>query len=198
MLEFLATFFIFGTFQFWVLCVTFLFALSLIVEHERSVIAFFSLTIFLGAFHLFGDLNLYSLITEHPGAFLGRMGIYIGVGVCWSIIKYFFRLRKFRSNYLDAKNEWLEDRQGRTEEDWFQAVSDRAVFIKELPTFSKSKRDIVFCAAYWPASIVGTLLCDFITDFYHMIVDMFGGVFKRIYMAVLGDILVDYQRMGQK
>ena len=120
---------------------------------------------FLGNSQFFNSIGLY--IIHNPSVsilvFLG----YLLIGSIWSVVKWFFYLRKAKEKY---KNDI----------DYFD--------IKKY-NVDRNKERILHWMIYWPLSSIWTLINDPIKKSFEFILSQFGGFYNKMSESILGDII---------
>ena len=145
-------FLLFGTVWFWLLfggaAILIIWFLESALDYERDRDnggGFFS-TLTLAAcillYYFFGSSedvrNILIYLKDHPGQALLRVGIYIVLGLVWSIFKWYF--------FLHNKNEYLTKK--------FENDNLRE---SDFPKAKNNKSRIISWMSYWPFSAFWTL-----------------------------------------
>lgn len=129
---------------------------------------------------------------------------YLALGVGWSFVKWFSFLLGFRDQYRELKAAFL-DRQkelvsitGRkneladqSEEERMKAFHRSIAFetyrgqrLTDKPKASKNKSRIVAWMAYWPLSLVGTLLNDPVRRLFNWLFSGFKALYQQMADAI--------------
>ncbi len=197
----------FGTLWFWAaLIIPFLF-LIYFVENEKSVGAFLLTFFTLGALIFLGGKNVVPWVTGHPFLLAEYVGAYIGVGIVWGFIKWFFYVLRKRDAYTAFRADWVKTngevddsttvsggqrnhRSGQTNRQIFQ---DDARRIDLPPRVERNKGRIIFWMSYWPASALWTLLNDPITRIGRFIYNRVGHLFQKMSDAMFSKYSDDFK-----
>jgi len=153
--------------------------LFILVVTENETAATISLFIFGLLVHFFTKVNVITFIRENAGYIAELGAIYIGVGLAWSLAKWFFFVRDIREQYL----AFLEEKKAGKKANWFHTDVP--------PKASRHKGEIISWIGYWPISIVWTLFDDFLTKVFRHVYDLFAGTFQRISNAQFKGIPVE-------
>jgi len=101
-------FFILGGVWFWLLTVAFIIALIWEISGDRGVAALFTVGVYLGLIHLFGNATIFSALAANPAWLYIGIPVYFVVGALWSLGKwYLYVKRDMRENYKEQRMEWL-------------------------------------------------------------------------------------------
>lgn len=168
--------FVFGGLLWWILVV---FASILIIwslEEEHGAWATTAVVGTILLWQFFGDLQLQDISFGSIWDILGLVAGYVGVGITWGVIKWIFFVGKKKEEYEDLKREWLED-QGvygtkvvpdklkkefkyylSKNPNWIETRGAKVLNIK--PRAHKNKSRIIRWMAYWPWSMLWSLLDD--------------------------------------
>lgn len=123
---------------------------------------------------------------------------YIAIGVAWSFVKWFSYLRKFRDHFRELKQKFLE-RKGLTGPDIeepflseFKAslrhqYEYRDVQSGQKPTATENKAKITAWMAFWPCSVISTLLNDPIRRLFRYLFNLLKSLYQKMADAVFAD-----------
>lgn len=128
---------------------------------------------------------------------LAYVAAYLAVGVGWSFIKWFSYLMGFRDTFreqkeafclkngLDPKQPVPEDRLAQLDQHLASNVSwgERhrgQLLSRERPRAAKSKSRIVAWMAFWPFSVVGTVLNDPVRRLFNFLYSQFKALYERM------------------
>lgn len=149
-----------------------------------SFILVIALVFFLG----FTNLPILQAVREQPSLILYYVLGYLGIAAVWAMIKWrmfflpklFERYEEFRSGWLAKKglNEVPADGRLRGE------MLDQARSYGADPTYhrmvSNNKARIMGWMAYWPFSLLGTFVGDFMHRVLTTMYKMVAGLFQRM------------------
>lgn len=189
-MEALLAAFALGTIWFWVSIFMLSLVLSVIVENGSGVWA----TIWtIGSVISISYIYKWSIITAvklHPGAAIIWLGIYLLAGALWSVCKWYFYLHKEMNKYKDEKRKFLAANNAKEltpklakEFLCFNSIS--------LCDASEHKGDLIRWSTYWPFSVLGTLLNDFIRKIWEYVYDMLQSTYQRMSDAMFKEVAQD-------
>lgn len=180
-------FFVLGSVWFWLLCGVWLILLTAFVEHEEPWYSFWSVVIFFGLIHLFGDVNFFSYMRDNPWDCVRLGALYVVVGMLWGVAKFYFYNKRLQGRLEVLKRKFTPCKTTEKEiqaewEDYYCRNLDRKD--QQRLELSNQARKIVFWMAYWPVSAFWTLLNDPIRIAYNwayetILVKMFTDIHNR-------------------
>lgn len=193
---------------FWVFVSAWVIVTFVDIYKERVGWATFWLVVLLVGFHLGGIVNVIDFIVNNPWKILGLFGAYISIGLVWTIAKFKMYLRKLRIRINDdivppLRKRFLEET-GMDEN--LQTIPKHLIkFWEEKKSHNhelqialvnmevkNNKGRLALWAVWWPASIISTMIGDWITDmFNYLIFDVFGGLLGRIVNSEKAKISLD-------
>ena len=186
LLEFLAV----GTWAFWGLLCLAAIIMSEFIDHDhpgRATVVFF---ITLAVITTLGNFNPLPLILLHPGATILYAAAFLAVGTVWSVLKWFFWLRRTRRTILEIR----ANRPGITDDRLGRELEDRGLPTDLPPQVGRYKSRIMGWMILWPASMVWTVLNDPVRWAFEEIYAMIGGGMQRISDRVFRDVTVGSDR----
>lgn len=145
-------------------------------------------------FHVY---SITDFVHEHGIWTLAYAGVYVGVGVVWSFVKWFSYLMGFRDAYREMKDGFFKANNlsadsvvpenlreafaqyARTKAPWGSGYRNDLVFLTR-PRASKNKGRITAWACYWPFSFVGTLLNDPVRRIFNFLFNQFKALYQRM------------------
>jgi hypothetical protein len=173
----------FGTLWFWI---AFVVASGLIIFFLESALEELNeddgggwkstLTIigFVGLYWWLGDsadlLSILQYIKTNTVGFLTWIGVYILIGLVWSVVKWYFFLLNARDKAVERQKD------GRILENY------------ELPTAAKNKARIITWMSYFPFSMLWTVINEPFKRLYNFLYGRFVSVFERLEKYVLGEL----------
>jgi hypothetical protein len=170
------TFLAFGTLWYWLfLSVAVLIGIICVEATESGGGATVTLIISLV---LFGNIRDYRALLQDPSRLIVFLAIYFAAGIGWSLLKWYFFVRKSLNDYLDKT---------RTGDMYFKPSSVAAW----QPQASQHKGDIIRWMSYWPLSIVGTMFTDVISKLWNHIFYAFRNLFQKISDHVFASALAE-------
>jgi hypothetical protein len=170
----------FGTIWFWILITVISGVIIWITEEENdgiwsSNIWFIGTLValyFLGNSESFKEIGTY--IIQNPGVAIGIFGAYILVGSIWSIIKWFFYLKRVKSKH---------------EKYGYYSSFD----IKDYK-IDRNKERVLHWMIYWPLSSLWTLINDPVKKAFEFVLSQFGGFYDKMSEKILGDIVKEKEK----
>jgi len=190
-------FFIFGTVWFWLLLTG---AAFLIIWFLESALnnsrdnggGIFSTITIIGAvaiYYFLGSkddvLNFFIFIKDHPLMSITRVGIYIGIGLVWSIFKWYFFLKN-KMEYLTAKFE--------TE----HTPNWSAVSYNDFPKAKNNKSRIISWMSYWPFSALWTLINEPVKKTFRFIYSKVESIYEKMAEKIFEDLKKKIQTNNTK
>jgi|GEM_PF-5566044 len=189
-------FFVFGSIWFWFLVLIEFIILTALVEHEESWWSFLSVVMFIALIHLFGNVNIFAWMKEHPYELLRWITLYAIIGTCWGIGKFYFynasakrAIDKYKPKfYKNFKNkEWQSEEE--MDREWkrylHSKLTDRQHQCLDLEGQASK---VIFWISYWPVSSFWTILNDPLRRFGEWIYyTCFVRVFKYIHNTTVGE-----------
>jgi hypothetical protein len=185
-------FLLFGlSWWFWGLFVLEFCLLTWFVEEEWPLHSGISIIAFIVLIWWLADIPVWTWLKDNPWKLLLYFGYYIGIGLGWSIGKYFFVLKKLRKFIKVTKQDW--ENMNEPKKPFQQFLKSRHNY---KPTdFETTTKKLVFWALFWPTSFVWTMLNDPIRKLVKFLVhDIFIGVYRTMYNAMVGNMLKDFEK----
>lgn len=193
-------FFIVGGFWFWTLLVLTFIILVICVEFEAPFKALGTIVMTSTLLILFGNLSPFAWMAAHPLQVVGSLVGYLGIGVAWSIAKWWLFVSKRLEEYDEIKAQWLEARDVTSyvvppelRKDW-AVYAKQDYFLKRLkdpPQARLHKSKIVTWMVYWPSSLFWSTFDDLIrkifTGIYLKLVDKLQQISNRVFLSVEED-----------
>jgi len=185
-------FFAFGTVWFWILSIVWIVLLTFWVDCEDTGWALGSVVVYLGTITLFGDINVFTWLKDHPSDSFRLILLYAAIGVMWGIAKFYLLNSKFQRQIERYKKIFLEQYTADSDEDrkqaWTKWIDDKLEYsLKDKMKLSNQANKVIFWIAYWPVSSVWTILNDPLRRFgklmYHV---LFVKVFEKIHEKTVG------------
>lgn len=179
--------FIFGSVWWWLLIATASVLIILALDDENGKLSTSIAVATILLWQFFGDLNIQSIETSSVWTYSIFLAGYVGVGITWSVIKWFFYVGKKREEYEELKLKWLKSQgvhdtnevpqnlkkqfrdyicqqMDMCDHRWeYDERTERKVLIRVpaiKPHASSNKGKIISWMAYWPWSMAWALLDD--------------------------------------
>lgn len=185
------TLFAIGTFWFWILMAVHFCVLLALIEYEKVGWATITLIATFAALHFLGDFNIVSAVLHNPATAAIVAAGYFVAGTAWSVVKWWFYVRRCREEYDTLKAAFLERNgvQGTAVPDalkgkWKEELSNDYRYGRErrrsfangvIPKAGDHKGRIMTWMCYWPWSAVWTMINDPVKR-----------LFKQIYLQIQG------------
>jgi hypothetical protein len=185
-----------GPFWFWALLVVSTVVLIALVEYEQGTWATVTLLIVMGLLQFKGDIKVFNFIGEHPMRSCLYLLAYFAAGAIWSIIKWWFYVRKTREGYDEKKKEFLEQNGVSVMNDSLKNKwkSTCAYQSYGIPDSLQHKAKIVTWMTYWPWSLVWTMINDPIRRAFDDIYRLLRSQYQKIADKAYGDIKDDFEK----
>ena len=135
--------------------------------------------------------DIFGFVTHHAvESLLYALG-FLAVGVVWSFVKWFSFLIQFREKFREHRDEWysakglavgteLTAEQQKEFDDSFRYQSFNGNALNTKPKATKNKRRIVAWMAYWPFSMVGTIINDPVRRLFKFLFNTFKALYQNI------------------
>ncbi len=199
------TLFEFGSIGFWILDVVVLLLLMACVEFERSFVALLLVVATLVLWNFCGNRDLFPWMAAHAGHLAVWAIVYVVIGVVWSLVRWALYVADAREELLEYKRAWetthgdfgcsyYENGEKKVTTDfwvWWRLGGDDARMARRnhaIPQPQDFKGRIISWMAYWPISMLNSLLFDFLRRFFSHLYNALAGTFRRISRAVYGDL----------
>lgn len=135
--------------------------------------------------------DIWGFMVHHTVDALLYVLAYLAVGVVWSFIKWFSFLMGFRDKFREVRDGWYErtglkvgdsltEEQQKSLDDVFRFESYNGNPVLYKPKAAKNKRRITAWMAYWPFSVVGTVINDPIRRLFRFLFNQFKALYQRI------------------
>lgn len=160
------------------------------VSYEKGVGAFVATGIAGVVACFVAGFNPFTWLWANPLIF-GQLCIaYVGIGLIWSSVKWYAKLRKSRKLYLEAKADWVA--KGKTEQSFIETVRG-AYGDKEryAPTVSRNKSNLGFWCIWWPFSIIAFMFEDLIRELWNLSWKFLKNMFEGMRRRTLGEAARD-------
>lgn len=184
---------------FWLLMLVGIVGLIWTTETESPFLAAVIFGVSAVAAHFLFGVSLFAAIVANPLVAIGAVLGYLLAGVLWAFPKWYFFVRNKRNAYLDQLRTFLRglgyegwdtattipDEHRR---EWFKYHGRRRGSLVPLARDNKSR--ILHWMAWWPFSMIWTLINDPIRHLYRWTWETLRGVFDSIAKAAMGGIEV--------
>ena len=141
-----------------------MFGFALDDEHDHFMLGALGLGMIACLFYLLG-INPWTIAKADWIYTLKAAGIYIGIGILWSMLKVYGEASKLeKDDVTDSKGE-----------------TECLTEIRFDNLMSRTPKWI----ALWPASAAWSLVSNWLREFFVWVADLFGDVYKKIFMAAI-------------
>ena len=187
----------------WLLVFLAVVLLTVLVESERGTIATFVTAGIIASMIYWTHFNLYSAVIYHPLTWAEWIVGWFIVGAIWGTVKWTLDVHKALGKYKEAKADFLREKKvdnltptlaaefsERLSRSYGYAFAGKG--ISPIPPKARDhKSDIIRWMTYWPFSMIGFLLRDFVrriwNHIYTYLVKTYDRIAKYIYRDVAGD-----------
>lgn len=176
-----------GAIGFWFLLFIVGIIVTVLVENEHSIFSAWLLTATVLILEYSYHLHIFSAFAMHPLQMFMYGSIYILTGMLWGIAKWYFfvlkrldKYNRYKANFLRENNATELTPQlavvltGQLEHHYMHEVSPTP------PEAGDFRSDIIRWMVYWPFSMLGSLLNDFVREMYNIIYAHLVTVYERI------------------
>jgi len=159
--------------------------LLLICEaNEKPVAAFFIFAAALLLYQFVADVNIFKYVKDNPLAVLGWVNLYLAVGVVWGAFKWWLYALGMRDEYRELKRSFLSARNLKGDkvplslkDEWLKETEWKFDF---PPKVYRNKSRIIRWMAYWPTSMLWTMLDDFLKRLYSRLYNMVSATLQKV------------------
>lgn len=175
--------FIFGSGAFIILLIIF-------VEHEYAIRSGITVAAYIAFLQFLIKIDVIGSIAQHPLKSIIIALIYLFIGFIWSIIKWAIYVNKKALAYKEKRYEFLTDKRRisrvmelynlgdknditldtQIHRDLMDEWKRNESILVSIPVVHENKNKISHWLIYWPASMIWSLLNDFIRNAVNMIV----------------------------
>lgn len=190
----LLTIFAFGTLWFWATIAVVFFIITVLVERESGVLATIWAILLVLGLNYAGKSALFFAVRLHPGHAALAVLVYFAFGIVWSFIKWYFYLRKKVVEYEIRKAAFLKEcnaTQMTASLAFHFGEVHRYDKIGQVPVAREHKGDILRWSTYWPFSMLGTILNDFVRNLWNHIYEALHNLYQGISNRIFADAAKD-------
>jgi|SRR5579885_451314 len=151
--------------------------------------------------HFLHVLSVVDWVKDNGWFTLAYVGGYVLAGIAWSFVKWFSFIMRMRDRYRQYKEEFLQSKKLPTNtviteevsQDLQQYIAGKwdhefgSNSVGERPKARKNKSRIVAWMAYWPLSLIGTVLNDPVRRLFNLIFNWFKGLYQQMVDRVYRD-----------
>lgn len=209
--------FVMATWWDWSLSLVFIVVVLLSLGFENYAAADVAGVVFLFLISWLGSADPLNFLMDHPGQFLAYVGLYVLIGLGYSVIKYSSYIRRVASAVKEAKESYVAQQKvrlletGHSEDRLSRILAGDGEFNKEQQdawirfrnenvssTIRQAIRDgltpkqmtvpITNWVIFWPISAIALFAFDPVLDLIHWSVRKFRGIYQIVYRWVMRGI----------
>lgn len=173
---------LFGLPLFWYAFTIFAGIILFSLETDNGFVSSLAVIGFVLALWLFGDIGALFTLTG-ISTLLSLVVVYLFIGALWSVAKWLF--------FLWEAKAWYTKNKARMDDDLKRGYFEGNRYFRDHKDFppraARHKAQIMLWIAYWPFSMVWTLLNDPITRAVKAIYNALGGLMQRMSDRVFAD-----------
>lgn len=173
----------FGTIGFWITFTILAMIVTILVETESGTWATLIMAGSIVGFSYVCKWSLLVLVKMHPVHALEMIGIYLLIGIAWSIIKWYFYLRKSLRKYNENKAKFLESEEAENlTPELANDFHSRYYYgtNRVVPSAKDHRGDFIRWSTYWPFSFIGTMLNDVVRKIYSYAYELLQGTYQKM------------------
>lgn len=184
----------------WWFWITLVAVVALIIcEATESPIAA-TITVVAGvlALQFIGGIDLWTYLKENPLNIIKMVGLYFGIGAGWCVTKWWLYALNRRDGYREQKRKFCKSyklNDGIIPDDMKNAFRNsfhpHCLRDDYPPKVGKHKERIVRWIAYWPSSVIWTIINDFVQRIAKSIYNLISSTLQRISDKVFEKDLVE-------
>jgi hypothetical protein len=193
---------LFGTPWFWAALIIPYFILVALVENERGGWAFFVVTLSAVLWAAFGQKGIVPWVLSHPKDIALYALEYVGIGIGYSIIKWWRYLVSALKKYTDYRTAWVK-KNGEINDQpsaKFRGQTNKESFLDDArasgvmpPKVINNKGRIIYWMSYWPFSAFWFILNDPLRHLWNFLYERLGSIFESISKAVFAKYNSDFE-----
>jgi hypothetical protein len=201
--------FMFGSFGFWMLVTIVTIILLYCAENDRGALATLTVIATLCLLNWCGQIPVFAYIWDHPLVVIPGIAAYFLLGTIWGVGKWFFYVKDQREKYDalklnfikkenltisvdepipdDLKALWQTTVQGYYEDGRYHSLDVN-------PKVGRHKMRIYIWIAYWPWSLVWTMINDPVRKIFNRIYKSISGYLQSISDRYFKDTDKDFKK----
>jgi hypothetical protein len=171
----------FGSVWFWLIMIAAFCGIAALVENEEGVWATLVMVLTAVTLNWVWKVPIFKTCALHPWKALLWVLVYFVAGALWGLFKWWLYAHKQLAAYKELRDEFMKS------ENVTELTPALALKLKskvgmraEAPSVSQHKCDITRWMTYWPFSVVGTLLNDFVRKAWNYIYVFMATTYDRI------------------
>jgi hypothetical protein len=182
----IAEFFILGGIWWWFLTVAIFFLLVWEIAGEKVIAAFFTLGLYLGLIHLFGNASIFDTIGKNPALIYIGVPAYFIVGTGWGFIKWFLYIKRKILDYKETRQSWLQS-SGVNDATLNTPIPDnlKESWVIRVPNFYavRHKNKIITWMAFWPLSMIWSFIDEPWRYIYNFCIGLLQKIADKVYKS---------------
>lgn len=181
---------IFGMWWFWIALAIFV---GLIVCEATESAGWATLTVIVGVLGLqfLGDVNIYGWVVSNPLSLMKWCGLYFVAGTVWCTTKWWMYALDCREKYREKREDFFKRYEltdtipHSLKEKWESCLDEPWNKYEYPPKISSHKARVIRWLAYWPPSVIWTLINDVVEriakSIYNMISSFLQSISDRVF-----------------
>ena len=186
-----------GTVWFWFVIAAACVIMIAAIEFENVGLATISMIVTLATLGYWGDFNVLTYAREHPPWAIGVVAGYFLAGTVWAVCKWWFYVRRKLEKYGEARDIFFRTNDlpsGPVPEEDKVRFRDHLQYHEcGVPQVGEEKSRIMTWMAYWPWSMVWTIVNDPIRKIFRHIFKSIQEFLQRISDRVFRDVIKDFE-----
>jgi uncharacterized membrane protein len=186
-----------GGIWFWALTLAYVLGVIFCLDDETyGLVVFFTLVVGLISYFFGRGKDILDYYMSNPVSFLIHMGVYIGIGALYSVLKWFLFVKGKKNKYLREKETFMGKKSNKEKDaetlkkEWMDYNGSFKSFIMYL-TPSHNTGKITFWIIYWPFSLLSLFLRDFLREVAAFVMNRLESVYSSISKSQFSDIEED-------
>jgi len=208
-----------GTLAFWVF-IAINIAMLALIEFEKPGWATVTIGLWIAAMWYFDVFNVWVYAKTNPWGIVIYIAAYLIIGVLWGLFKWWRFVAKRFEIYLRLKKEFLISKKLPADrvrleapmpedlrEEWTKSITNnpydnRGYYLRhkldEVPDYTKHKDLITSWGAFWPWSMLWTVINDPVRRFFSWAYENLGKAYDRIAQNTYGKALSDVVELAEE
>lgn len=165
-------------------CAIIFFILIVSVEQEKGFVSLIATVVGILALEVSGATHIWNWAYQNPFRWIALILIYLTCGAAWSIVKWWFYVRKSRESVRAEYGMWQSVHPDGSIDEFLDSPSNR-LRLKN----GENKNRIVLWMIWWIPSLVWTVCSDVVLDIWHKIYDLLSSIYTNIAKHVIKSTL---------
>lgn len=197
------------SFWYWIPIFVMAIVITILVESENGVWATVATVVTIGVFCYLLNFHIAAFTLAHPLGILKWIAIWFAAGAGWGTAKWLLEVHRCLGRYQEARDQFLADKGVGALTPQLAVELDargnyygsyRNTFNKisaTPPKASDHKADIIRWMTYWPFSMIGFVLRDFVRRIWNHIYTYLAATYDRIAKHVYRNVAADADLLKQ-